>query len=176
MGIFGKLFGDSPAARSMDDRTEDFVARLPVFGALTGAETSSHRALVAKQQQMADEAKKRQRLNHQARMNALGQQMLAFNPMNQTMAQMFGPGAAFQPEQLAAMAADPMKPQLDPSLYGYQGTNDKKEAEIRAFMADKKQYDENEKRRREMLMGGLQPLPQGPAPIQQRAPLAAKRY
>lgn len=176
MNPFRKLFGDTPGMRALDDRGEDIIARIPVVGPLTGAETSSHKALKAKQEQMAEEAKKRQRLNHQVRMNALGQQMLAFNPMNQTMAQMFGPGAAFQPEQLAAMAADPMKPQLDPSLYGYQGTNDKKEAEIKAFMADKKQYDENEKRRREMLMGGLQPLPQGPAPIQQRAPLAAKRY
>jgi len=176
MGFFTDPF-QTPAGKAIKQKGENLIARIPVLGNLLGAETDSHRALQAKQRQMAEEAAKRARMNQQARMNALSQQMLAFNPMNQTMAQMFGPEAAFQPEQLANMAQDPMKPRLDPSLYGYQGVDPKKSAEIAAFMRDQDEYAKNEKRRREMMLGGLQPLPQqGPAPLQQRAPLAAKRY
>jgi hypothetical protein len=104
-------------------KAENVVSRVPVVGALLGAKTDSEKALEAKQKQIAAEARKQQELNQQARMNALGQQMLAFNPQNQMMAQMFGPGAAFQPEQLAQMAQNPMKPQLDPSLINYQGVD-----------------------------------------------------
>lgn len=155
---------------------EDTMARVPLLGPLTGSQTDAQKQLLKKQEQMAEETRKRMRVNQQARMQALGQQMLAFNPMNQTMAKMFGPDAAFKPEQLAAMAADPMKPQLDPSLYGYQGTDPKKVAEMNAFMADKKAYDENEKRRRDMLMQNLSPLPQGPAPIAMPKAQPGRRY
>ena len=109
-------------------------------------------------------------------MNAMSQQLLAFNPQNQAMAKMFGPEAAFAPSQIADMAKNPMVPQLSPELYDYAGTDPKKLAEINAFMADRKRYQEQEQKRREMLTGGLSPLPQGPAPLQKRAPQPARRY
>lgn len=164
------------ALGAFTDKGENIAARIPVLGSLLGAETDSHKALIAKQKQMAEEAKKRQELNQQARMNALGQQMLAFNPQNQMMAQMFGPQAAFQPEQLAQMAQNPMKPQLDPSLVNYQGVDPQKRAEVQAFIAKKQEFDRQEAQRREMLMGGLQTPGPGPAPIQMSAPQAARRY
>ncbi len=161
---------------SLVGMSEDTMSGIPLLGPLTGAQSDEQKALIAKQKEMAEEARKRQRLNHEARMSALGQQMLAFDPMNQTMAKMFGPGAAFQPEQLANMAKDPMKPQLDPSLYGFQGIDPKKEAEINAYMAQMDDYKAKEAKRREFITSNMRPLPGAAAPLQQRAPAPARRY
>ncbi len=158
------------------DKGEDILARIPVMGSLLGAETDSHKALVAKQKQMAEEAKKRQQQNQQARMQALSQQLLAFNPMNQTMAQMFGPDAAFQPEQFAQMAQNPMQPHIDPSLIDYRGTDPNKQKQVEAFIAQKKQFEEEEARRRAQIMGGMQRPGPGPAPFAMNAPQAARKF
>jgi len=168
--------GWQDAFRAVTSKGEDLLSGVPVLGPLLGAESSEQKALRAKQKQMADEAEKRMRANQESRMNALTQSMLAFDPYNQMIAQMMGPGAAFSPQQLQQMAQNPMKPQLDPSLRDYRGTDKKKEAEIAAYMQQMDDFQKNEARRQEMLAGGLRPLPAGPAPLQQRTPLAAKRY
>ncbi len=157
-------------------KAENTLARVPVVGSLLGAKTDSEKALEGKQKQMAAEARKQQELNQQSRMNALGQQMLAFNPQNQMMAQMFGPQAAFQPEQLAQMAQNPMKPAYDEKWSNYKGTDPKTQADIEDYIKRKAEYDRQEAARRDMLMGGIQQPGAGPAPIQMSAPQAARKF
>jgi hypothetical protein len=132
--------------------------------------------LRAKQEQIARETELRRQQQQQARMDAIGARIGAFNPYNQHLARMFGPEAAFQPEQLAALAENPMKPQLDPELMNYTGTDDKKEQQIRDYMAAMERYKAAEAARRERVMGSVQRPGPGPAPLQQRTPLPAKRY
>lgn len=139
---------------------EDTVARLPVVNGLLGAEADSQKALQKKQQELAEEAKRRAKLNQQMRMQALGQSMLAFNPQNQMMAQMFGPQAAFSPQQMAQMAADP-------SIAGVpwgQGTDEQRQAQVK------------DKQRRQMIESQMQPLGPGPAPLKLPPPAAPRRY
>ena len=146
------------------------------INAAMGGRTKEEKALVAKQQQLAQEAKVRQGQQQDARMNALGQQLLAFNPTNQMMAQMFGPGAAFQPEQMAAMAQGQQPAAPDPSLVNYQGTDPAKRAEVAEWIRRKKEFDAAEAGRRDMLMNGIQQPGPGPAPISMPTPQAARRY
>lgn len=143
---------------------------------LFGGQSKEQKALKAQQEKLAQEAELRREQTQQARMQALGQRVLAFNPHNQLMAQMFGPQAAFSPEQLAGMAANPMEPAIDPELINYTGTDKKVQARVEESIRKKQEFERQEKERREMLMGGLSPLPQGPTPIQMPAPQAARRY
>jgi len=139
---------------------EDMLARVPLVGGFLGAETDSQKALIKKQEQLAAEAKKRAQQNAQARMQALGQSMLAFNPQNQMMAQMFGPQAAFSPQQFAQMGADP-------SVAGMQwgtGTDEQR----RAQAADAQ--------RRKKIEEQMTPLGPGPAPLKLPPPQAGRRY
>lgn len=142
---------------------------------LAGGRTREEKALIAKQTQLAQELKVKQGQQQDARMNQLGQQLLAFNPSNQLMAQMYGPQAAFQPEQMAAMAQG-QKPAYDESLTNYKGTDPKKQAEVNEYIRRKKEYDAAEAARRDMIMGGIQRPGPGPTPIQMSAPQAARRY
>ena len=98
------------------------------------------------------------------------------NVWPQLMASMFGPQAAFQPEQLAGMVQNPIKPTLSPELYNYQGTDPKKQAEINSFMQREAAYKQSEEKRRNQVMGGVSPLPAGPAPISMPTPQAARKY
>ncbi len=139
---------------------EDTLARIPLVGGLLGAETDSQKALIKKQEQLAAEAKKRAEMNQKARMNALGQSMLAFNPQNQMMAQMFGPQAAFSPQQMAAMAQDP-------SIAGLPwgtGTDEQRRAQV----ADKQ--------RRQRIEQQMTPLGPGPAPLKLPPPQAGRKF
>jgi hypothetical protein len=139
---------------------EDMVARIPLVGGLLGAETDSQKALVKKQEQLAEEAKKRAQQNAQARMNALGQSMLAFNPQNQMMAQMFGPQAAFSPQQFAQMGADP-------SVAGMPwgtGTDEQRRAQA------------EDAARRKKIEQQMTPLGPGPAPLRLPPPQAGRRF
>lgn len=143
---------------------------------IRGGGDDERRRLQEKQEQIAREAQLRRQEQQQARMDALGNRMLAFDPFNQHMARMFGPEAAFQPEQLAALVENPNKPQLDPELMGYRGTDDKKERQINDYMAARDKYNAAEEARRNKVMGGIQRPGPGPAPIQPRTPLPARRY
>lgn len=135
------------------------------------------KALIEKQEQMAREVKLRQQYAAQTRMDALAQQVMAFNPRNQMLAQMFGPGAAFTPEQMAAMVANPAKPTIsDPSLLNYSGTDQKKLQELRDYNRREREYAEAEERRKQMVMSGITPPGPAQAPMKLPTPLAAKRY
>jgi hypothetical protein len=139
---------------------EDMVARIPLVGGFLGAETDSQKALVKKQEELAKEAALQKKRNAQARMQALGQSMLAFNPQNQAMAQMYGPQAAFSPQQFAQMGADP-------SIAGVpwgQGTDEQRQAQVK------------DKERRAMIERQMTPLGPGPAPLKMPPPAAARRY
>jgi hypothetical protein len=156
---------------------------LATWGATTLAERlirgggdDERKTLAAKQEQMARETQLRRQQAQQARMDALGNRMLAFDPFNQHLARMFGPEAAFKPEQLAALVENPMKPELDPELRDYRGTDDKKERQINDYMAAKEKYDAAEKARREKVMGGITPTGPAPAAFNMPAPMAARRY
>jgi hypothetical protein len=150
---------------SLVGMSEDTRSKIPLLGGLTGAQSDAEKALIKKQQQMAEDAKKQKAMNEQARMNALAQQMLAFNPRNQVMAQMFGPEAAFNPQQMAQMAQNPQGPYQ--GTWG-QGTDAERIQQVKSRDA--------EQRRQQMLAANMQPLPQGPAPLQQRAPQPGRRY
>lgn len=139
---------------------EDMVARIPLVGGFLGAETDAQKALVKKQEELAKEAAKRAQMNANARMNALGQSMLAFNPQNQMMAQMFGPQAAFSPQQFAQMAQDPRVAGVP---WG-SGTDEQRQAQV----ADKA--------RRQQIQQQMQPLGPGPAPLNMPRAAAPRRY
>lgn len=142
---------------------EDTMSRVPVLNAIGGYESDAQKALIKTQQEMAADAKKRQEQNAQARMNALGQSLLAFNPQNQMLAQMFGPQAAFSPQQFAQMAADP-RPQQP---WGTGTDQERRDQVLRK---------QEEERRQRMLAQGMQPLGPGPAPLRLPPPQAARKY
>ena len=105
-------FGLTPLGLGANLATsEDARSKIPILNSLTGAESDAQKALIKKQNQLADEARKRQVQMQEARMNALGQSMLAFAPRNAMMAQMFGPQAAFTPQQMGQMVQNPMPQQ-----------------------------------------------------------------
>lgn len=167
---------------------EDTLAHIPVLNSITGSRSDATKQLDKKQQQLAKESEERMRQNAQTRMQALGQSMLAFNPQNQMMAQMFGPQAAFSPQQFAQMAQNPNgPPQLDPSLlnpdgsatsdsltmFGAATTDKDKQAKIDAWYRAKKAYEAQQ----QMVQNGMQPVGPGPAPLQPQAPpQAARRF
>lgn len=153
---------------------EDELARIPVVGGLLGAQSDEQKALLKKQQQMADELKRRAQQNQQARMNALGQQMLAFNPQNQLMAQMFGPDAAFTPDQFAQMVADPMANQQaaheawQRSLASGKSMTPEEQEQYQRAQADLQ--------RQAQVRQNMQPVGPGPAPLKLPAPAPARRF
>jgi hypothetical protein len=143
--------------------------------AATGGRTKEESALLEKQQQLAQEAKVRQGQQQDARMNSLGQQLLAFNPRNQMMSQMFGPGAAFTPEQMAQMVQGSPPPN-DPYLATYAGDDQATLQQKREMQRRQVEYQQAEQGRRDMMMGGFQQPGAGPAPMQMPAPQAARKY
>jgi hypothetical protein len=164
---------------------EDTMSKVPGLNAIGGYQSDSEKALLAKQQQMADDLKKRQADNERQRMNALGQQLLAFNPRNQMMAQVFGPEAAFTPQQMGQMAADPgAKTQDDyhraweESMHG--GPVDphtrSRRQPMQGFTAEDLQRMQEDQRRQAMVQQSMTPLGPGPAPLRQVAPQPGRRY
>jgi len=177
---------------------EDFIDKVPVLGSFTRSDEEKN--LVKKQKAMAEEARKRQEQSRQTSMQALGQSMLAFNPQNQMMAQLFGPQAAFSPQQMAQMTADPAGgPQADQWIKdavargehkmpvsqwmnergpgrNASGKDGQRAAEqLSAIKAHARAVEEAEERRRK-LEGAFSPLPQGPTPIQQTQAAPGRRY
>lgn len=159
------------AARTATD--ENFRANIPILGDITGAQSNEEKALLEKQKQLAEEAKQRRAQMQQARMNAMGQSILAFNPRNQMMAKMFGPEAAFTPQQFAQMGANPITAAgPPPGLENYQGTDPQMQAQVEEFLAQRKA----DQARQGQIRSQMSPVPAGPAPLQQRAPQAARRF
>lgn len=152
-GGLGTLFG-------LGDAEENIMARIPIVNSLTGAQTDSQKELLRKQEQLAADAKKREQSNAQARMQALGQSLMAFNPQNQLMAQMFGPEAAFTPQQFSQMAADP---RVAGQAWGTGSDQDRTNQVL-------------DKQRREQILKQMQAVPQGPAPLDPRKRQAARRF
>lgn len=165
---------------------ENTMSKIPVLNALGGFEPDSQKALVKKQEQLAAEAKKRAAQNAQARMNALGQSMLAFNPQNQMMAQMFGPQAAFSPQQMAQMAQDPgarsradfeaaqhqamMNGPIDPK------TRQRTGGPMQGWTGDDLRRMEDNERRMAQVQRQTTPLGPGPAPLRLPGAAPARRF
>lgn len=146
-----------------------------VINKLTGGRTKEEKALVAKQEQMAAEAKVREGQQQDARMNQLGQQLLAFNPANQMMAQMYGPDAAFSPEQMATMTQG-QAPPSDPKVLNYDGTDQNMLRQKAELIRRRNEFAAAEAQRREMMLNNWQQPGPGPAPMQMPTPQAARRY
>lgn len=185
-GAAGSAAGTAAGAAGDAWTTKDTVKTLiPIAASLgevgvreliAGGDSKERRALLAKQEELAMEAQRRRGQMQDARMNALAQQVLAFSPHNQTMAQLFGPQAAFTPEQAAGMVQGPKPPPLDPSLVNYKGGDPKKQAQVEEWVRRQKEYEASEAARREQVMGGFQQPGPGPAPIRMPTPQAARRY
>lgn len=154
---------------------EDTLAGVPILNSITGSKSDEQKTLLKKQEQMAAELKKRQQQNEQARMNALGQSMLAFNPQNQMMAQMYGPGAAFSPQQFAQMAADPGAPSQE-AFSAAHAEALRTGQPMQGIDKDQMARMEADKRRRAMIEQNMTPLGPGPAPLKPRTPQAARKY
>lgn len=156
---------------------EDTMSRIPGLNAIGGYESDADKALIEKQKQLAAEAKKREEANAQARLQALGQSMLAFNPRNQMMAQMFGPQAAFSPEQFAQMGSDPYAKPIDQAQAAWiQANRQNPNAIPPEVQADLERARANEARKRQ-IQQGMQPLAAGPAPLGRRpAPQGTRRF
>lgn len=157
---------------------EETMSKVPVLGALGGFRSNAEKQLMETQKRLAQETAAQRAQNERTRMNALGQQMLAFNPQNQAVAQMFGPEAAFSPQQMAGMVNDPgarnreqynaahakamTQPWQDRRMEGWTGD-------------DVKRMEENE-RRQKMVQQNMQPLPQAPPPMQMTGAAPARRF
>lgn len=104
----GALFAASNPG--VQQGVSNLLGKIPILGGIFGGgQTDAEKALVRRQQQMAEMV--RQRQQRQAltapQLQGTAQQMLAFDPLNRAMASMHGPGAAFTPQQMANMVQNP---------------------------------------------------------------------
>lgn len=143
---------------------------------LTKGKTKEQKQLIEQQKKMALEAQQRQGQLQDQRMNQLGQQMLAFNPRNQMLADMFGPQAAFQPEQVAQMVQGQEPPRPSDAVMSYTGNNQDILKQRAEYIRRHNEWLQAEGQRRDMVMGGFQAPGPGPAPISMPAPQAARRF
>lgn len=143
---------------------EDTLARVPVVGALTGSKTKAQKRLVEEQERMAADMRKRSAMNERARLNAMQQRLGAVAPLNQAMAQMYGPDAAFSPEQFAQMGASPFGPYK--GVWG-QGTDEERRNQV---------LDKQAEERRQAALRAMPAPGPGPAPLERRRPQAARRF
>lgn len=166
---------------------EDTMSKIPVLNAVGGYTSDADKQLLAKQQELAAEAKKQQERNAQMRMQALGQSLLAFGPRNAMMAQMFGPQAAFTPEQMAQMANDPGAMNLQQAEQNWTANANAQPIDPRTrrrdaqginpqVQADLERARANERRKQELMAQMPAPGP-GPTPLGPRpAPQQARRF
>lgn len=136
--------------------------------------TGPEKALIAKQKELAEATEQRRKQQEQERLNRLGQQLLAFNPLNQAMARMYGPEAAFSPDQMSQLAGDPgAKSRAD---YEAAKAAQKPGGTMQGWTGDDEQRMLADERRRASVQAAFQPPAAGPAPLQKRAPAPARRY
>jgi hypothetical protein len=133
--------------------------------------TKAEKALIKKQEELAEAAKARQIQVQQEGMNRLGQQMLAMVPQNRMMAEMFGPEAAFTGQQMGQMAADPGANQAAAG----QAFDNNNPAGNQFSMEDIARANAD-RQRQQQVAGAFGPPPQGPAPLQPRTPQPARRF
>lgn len=126
--------------------------------------TKAENDLIEKQKELAAAAKARQTQVQQEGMNRLGQQMLAFAPLNRAMQEMYGQGAGYSPEQMGAMVADPGAQQ------GFDNNNPGGPS-----IEEVKRRQAADLQRQAQVSGAFAPA-QGPAPLQQRTPMPARRF
>jgi hypothetical protein len=179
---------------------EDVLARVPIIGPLSGAETDEQKALVRQQKRMAEDAKRRAAIMGPARLQSMNQQVQAFGPRNKMMAEMFGPDAAFTGKQMGDMTANPMgPPQGDPKTahlveelkkYGlksyedvlaFNKQNDRRLTDSKGFMQAHQLMEqqakaaEDERKRRAGLDQAFATGP-GPAPLAPTQAAPVRRY
>jgi len=154
---------------------ENTMSKIPGLNAIGGYQPDSQKALIKKQEELAKDAELQKKKNAQMRMQALGQSMLAFNPQNQMMAQMYGPQAAFSPQQMAQMSADPGAMSQADYDRAYQESARTGKRLQGVTEADKKRMQDNQ-RRMAMVQQQTTPLGPGPAPLKLPAPAPARRY
>lgn len=153
---------------------EDTMSKIPGLNAIGGYESDSQKALIKKQEELAKDAELQKKRNQQMRMQALGQSMLAFNPQNQMMAQMYGPQAAFSPQQMAQMSADPGA--MSQADYDRAYQESLRTGKVMGVSADDKKRMEDNQRRMAQVQTQTTPLGPGPAPLKMPPPAAARRY
>jgi hypothetical protein len=138
-------------------------------------QSKAERQLLDKQKELAAEAAKRRQQLEQEGMNRIGQQLLAFNPQNQMLSQMFGPGAAFTPEQMGQLANDPGAMSDADYQKAYQEALRTGKPMQGVTQADRDRREANERRKAQVTQSAT-PLGPGPAPLQPRTPQAARRF
>jgi hypothetical protein len=153
---------------------EDTMSKIPGLNAIGGYQPDSQKALIKKQEELAKDAELQKKKNQQMRMQALGQSMLAFNPQNQMMAQMYGPQAAFSPQQMAQMAGDPGAMSQDDWSRAHQESL--RTGKPMGVSADDTKRMQDNQRRMAQVQAQTQPLGPGPAQLKMPPPAAARRY
>ncbi len=154
---------------------EDTMSRVPGLNAIGGYKSDESKALLKKQEELAKEAELQKKRNAQMRMQALGQSMLAFNPQNQMMAQMFGPQAAFSPQQMAQMGNDPGAMSRD-DFNRAHAESLRSGQPMQGMSSDDIQRMQANERRKKMIEQQTTPLGPGPAPLRPQAAAPARRY
>jgi hypothetical protein len=165
---------------------EDTMSHVPVLNTLGGYESNERKNLLKAQGRMAAAMRQRQVANERARMNAVAQSAQAFGPQNQMMGQMFGPEAAFSPQQMASMTADPlarskadfeaaqkkamMSGPIDPK------TRQRTGGKLEGWSEDDLRRMRENEARQSQVQAAFSPAPQGPAPLKPMQPLAPRRY
>lgn len=127
----------------------NILGNIPIVGGLFGGggESDAEKALKRKQMELAARAEQRaQQQRLQApQLQGSAQQLLAFDPMNQAMARMYGPESAFTPSQLAKMVQNPQgMPGIDDwaKQQGFAPTKQQGQAQVNAIAHnDQKAYD-----------------------------------
>lgn len=147
-----------------------------LINAATSKPTKEEQALIATQQQLAQDAARRQFEVQQQAADNQAQRLVAMAPYNQLTAQMVGPQAAFSQQQMLAMTPTPPQPTIDPSLLNYTGTDPKMQAQVQQYLDELNQWQTANAARQQMVQSAFsQPL-QGPTPIRKTQVLPAKKY
>jgi hypothetical protein len=162
---------------------EDVVARVPLIGPLSGAETDEQKALVRQQKRMAEDAKRRAELVGPARMRAMNQQVLAFGPRNKMADMTANPMPAPGDPAAAKLDAELRKYGLDSyeKVLAYNKQAGHQITDNKGFMAAMKHREEQakleaaEKQRRAALDQAFATGP-GPAPIAPMQAAPVRRY
>lgn len=147
-----------------------------LINAATSKPTKEEKALLATQQQLAQDAARRQFEVQQQAADNQAQRLVAMAPYNQLTAQMVGPQAAFNQQQMLSMTPTPPQPTIDPSLLNYTGTDPKMQAQVQQYLDELNQWQTANAARQQMVQSAFSQPMQGPAPIRKTQVLPAKKY